>query len=378
MPYLIVRQDISRMQVDAVVSPTPQSMLPGDGGASGAIFAAAGPELARACALLGRCPVGQASLTPGYLLPAAHVIHAPSPRWQDGTRGEEAQLRSAWQAALALAARHGFDTVAFPLLGAGAHGFPHEVALHVAAGEINSFLLRLDRDMTIYLAVFSRSAYSASQRLAQDVRAYVDDHYVDEHLSRSLQRRRRLREDEEAIGWTLPFSLEDAREAMAPPAYHAPDISAPHAPPDEAMFEKTLRPSPGLGRSRHAKQGHSMPLEAEPGFAARMIALIDSRGMTDPEVYKRANLTKQAFYKVKNELSQPRKSTALALCIGLRLSLSEAEMLLALAGYAFSPASKPDLIVRYFIERRLYDVMEINSVLFQEGFESALLGSASY
>ncbi|NLD34036.1 MAG: RNase III inhibitor [Clostridiales bacterium] len=358
MPYLIVRQDISRMQVDAVVSPTPQSMLPGDGGASGAIFAAAGPELARACALLGRCPVGQASLTPGYLLPAAHVIHAPSPRWQDGTRGEEAQLRSAWQAALALAARHGFDTVAFPLLGAGAHGFPHEVALHVAAGEINSFLLRLDRDMTIYLAVFSRSAYSASQRLAQDVRTYVDDHYVDEHLSRSLQRRRRLREDEEAIGWTLPFSLEDAREAMAPPDYDAADITAPHAPPDASMLEKTLRPSPG--------------------FAARMIALIDSRGMTDPEVYKRANLTKQAFYKVKNELSQPRKSTALALCIGLRLSLSEAEMLLALAGYAFSPASKPDLIVRYFIERRLYDVMEINSVLFQEGFESALLGSASY
>lgn len=368
MPYLIVRQDISRIRVDAIVSPTPQSMLPGDGGASGAIFTAAGPELAKACAMLGPCPVGQAALTPGYQLPATHIIHAPSPRWQGGTQGEETLLRSAWQAALALAERHQFNTVAFPLLGAGAHGFPHGVALQVAASEINRFLLRLDRDATIYLAVFSRHAYNASQKLAQDVRAYVDDHYVDAYLDQ-FRGRRRPREHEETI------SIEYSQDA------------APHAPPDGdmALFEERTerfpppkaRPSislPSLGR-RPEKQSMHSSLKPIPGFAARMIALIDSRGMSDPEVYKRANLTKQAFYKIKNELSQPQKKTALALCIGLKLSLPEAENLMALAGYAFSPASRPDLIVRYFIEHRLYNVMEINSMLFAEGFEKHLLGS---
>lgn len=389
MPFLIVRQDISHMQVDAVVSPTPQSMLPGDGGASGAIFTAAGPDLARACAMLGPCPVGQAALTPGFLLPAKHIIHAPSPRWVDGTKGEEAQLRSAWQAALSLAARHPFDTVAFPLLDAGAHGFPHHIALRVAAGEINSFLLQLDRELTIYLAVFSRRALTASQKLTQDVREYVDDLYVDERLSRARGWRSRMAE-EEAVRWDRRRQDSDAQDSYTPTEYFPGDITAPHAPLDSTQIEEGIgdaspsppraRPSfprPDFGKIQHKRSAPGPSLETLPGFAARMISLIDSRGMTDPEVYKRANITKQAFYKIKNELSQPRKNTVMALCIGLQLSLPEAESLLALAGYAFSPASKPDLIVRYFIERRLYNIVEINSMLFNQGFENALLGNSS-
>ncbi len=332
MPFIIVRDDLTKMQVDAVVNTTNTKLLQGTGGVSGAIFKAAGETALReACKRIGGCPMGGAVITPGFNLPAAHIIHTPSMVWVDGQHGEEAALRACYRACLLIAREEGFERIAFPLIGSGAHGYPKELALAVATQEINRFLLGFDGDMTVYLAVFGHRAFALSKKLTDEVHEYIDDHYVDLRPDR----RRQLTEDDYPA-MAVQGAMQEAEMAM---------------PMD-------------------------LEIAAEPSFAKALTGFIDSHQLTDPEVYKRANITKQNFYKIKTEKCQPKKTTALALCVALQLDLDETVSFLQLAGYALSPASRPDLIVRYFISRGVYDVMEINSVLFVQGFEKCLLGSA--
>ena len=345
--FIIVRDDLTRMHVDAVVNTTNVKLQPGDGGVSAAIFKAAGFDALRTtCEAIGGCAPGSAVVTPGFGLPAGHIIHTSSAVWQDGHHGEEFILRSCYRACLKAAAQASFESLAFPLIGAGAHGYPRDLALTAATKEINSFLLSYDGDMTVYLAVFDRRAFSLSKKLTNEVHEYIDDYYVDARPDRRRQRYdAELREMtrmnyQNAADWPM-MALEDTMVAypqMAPPP-----------------FSETL---------------------SEPSFAQAMIHYIDSHNMTDPDVYKRANITKQNYYKIKMEKGHPKKPTVLALCVAMRLDLQNTVELMAIAGYAFSPAIRADLIVRYFISTGVHDVMEINSVLFAEGCEKSLLGSA--
>jgi O-acetyl-ADP-ribose deacetylase (regulator of RNase III)/DNA-binding XRE family transcriptional regulator len=322
------------MHVDAVVNTANVKLQQGKGGVSGAIFEAAGVEsLREACLRIGGCAFGNAVVTPGFNLPAAHIIHTPSMVWIDGFHSEEAVLRSCYQACLRLAAFEGYGNVAFPLIGSGAHGYPKQLALTVATQEINSFLLAYDGDMTVYLAVFGHRAFALSKKLADEVHEYIDDHYVDERPDR----RRRLTEAD----YMMPMMAEGEK---------ANDFCM-SAPPESEIA-------------------------TEPPFAQVMMKYIDSHHMTDPEVYNRANITKQSYFKIKTEKCRPKKPTALALCVAMKLTLQETIHFLQLAGYALSPSSRQDLIVQYFISRNIYNVFEINSVLFDQGFEKYQLGSA--
>jgi O-acetyl-ADP-ribose deacetylase (regulator of RNase III) len=345
MPFIIVRDDLTKMHVDAVVNTTNVKLQPGDGGVSAAIFKAAGFNALRAaCDDIGGCALGSAVVTPGFDMPAGHIIHTPSMVWQDGHHGEEFILRSCYRSCLKAAAQASFESLAFPLIGAGAHGYPRELALTAATKEINSFLLSYDGDMTVYLAVFDHRAFSLSRKLTDEVHEYIDDHYVDARPDRRYQRRE--------------AELSRAMEAME-------DMDSS---PILNLEERTI------GYSRMAPPlSETLP---EPSFAQAMIHYIDSHNMTDPDVYKRANITKQNYYKIKMEKSRPKKPTVLALCVAMRLDLRNTVELMALAGYAFSPAIRADLIVRYFISTGVHDVMEINSVLFAEVCEKSLLGSA--
>lgn len=330
MPLEIVRNDITKMAVDAIVNAAKESLL-GGGGVDGCIHRAAGPELLQECRTLGGCRTGEAKLTGAYRLPCKYVIHTVGPVWNGGKYGEREQLASCYRSSLALAKKHGCETVAFPLISSGVFGYPKDQALRVAVDTIGEFLLH--NDMTVYIVIFSRTAYQISSKLFADIAEYVDDHYVDVHTDSQRERLRRM-----SILESRTLSADAAAAPMAAGGL------------DEALAH----------------------LDA--GFSETLLKLIDRSGKKDSEIYKKANVDRKLFSKIRNNPDyKPSKATAIAFAIALKLSLPETRDLIARAGYALSPSSKFDVIIEYFIMQRDYDIFKINEALF--AFDQSLLGA---
>lgn len=331
MPLHIVRNDITTMKVDAIVNAANESLL-GGGGVDGAIHRAAGPELLAECRTLGGCQTGRAKLTRAYRLPAKYVIHTVGPVWRGGGHGEQELLASAYRSALELALAHGCGSAAFPLLSSGAYGYPKAQALKTAVDTIGDFLL--GHDMTVYLVVYDRAAYDIGGKLFADIAAYIDDRYVDVHTdSRETQRRRMA---------MASMPMEEAECMPAPCAMAPPGL-------DEVLSK------------------------LDESFSQMLLRKIDERGMTDAQCYKKANIDRKLFSKIRSDVYyKPSKPTAMAFAVALELPLDEARELLSKAGFAFSHASKFDIIVEYFIARENYNIFEINEALF--AFEQSLLG----
>ena len=329
MPLQIVRNDITTMKVDAIVNAANESLL-GGGGVDGAIHRAAGPQLLEECRTLGGCKTGQAKITRGYRLPAQYVIHTVGPIWQGGGHGEEALLTSAYRSSLELAAAHHCETVAFPLISSGVYGYPKDQALQVAVNTIRDFLQ--SHDLTVYLVIFDRAAYTIGGKLFQEITAYIDDRYVEAHSS--------------------PYEEERRRMAAS---------SVPMSAPAPAMFGSLLGElDQVLG-------------QLDESFSQMLLRKIDESGMTDAQCYKKANIDRKLFSKIRSDVHyKPSKPTAMAFAVALELPLDQARELLKKAGYAFSPASKFDIIVEYFITHKNYDIFQINQALF--AFDQSLLG----
>ena len=330
MPLQIVRNDITKMQVDAIVNAANETLL-GGSGVDGAIHQAAGPELLAECRTLHGCKTGQAKITKGYHLPAKFVIHTVGPVWEGGSYGERELLVSAYRSSLELALEHRCETMAFPLISSGVFGYPKDQALKVAVDTIGDFLLQ--HDMTVYLVIFDKAAYTIGGKLFSDIAAYIDDRYAEEHTdSDEEQLRRRFRvlasapmPEAEAAPAAAPSSLNEALEMM-----------------DESFSQMLLRK-------------------------------IDEAGLTDAECYKRANVDRRLFSKIRSDIHyKPSKPTAMAFAVALELPLEEAREMLQKAGFAFSHASKFDIIVEYFIAHRNYNIFEINEALF--AFDQSMLG----
>ena len=329
MPLEIVRNDITKMSVDAIVNAAKESLL-GGGGVDGCIHRAAGPELLQECRTLGGCRTGEAKITGAYRLPCKYVIHTVGPVWNGGEYGEREQLASCYRTSLALAKEHCCETVAFSLISSGIFGYPKDQALRVAVDTIGEFLLH--NDMTVYIVIFSRTAYQISSKLFADIAEYVDDHYVDAHTDSQRERLRRMS--------VLESRTLSADAAAAPMAVGGLDSLLAH-------------------------------LDA--GFSETLLKLIDRSGKKDAEVYKKANVDRKLFSKIRNNPDyKPSKATAIAFAIALELSLPETRDLIARAGYALSPSSKFDVIIEYFIMQRDYDIFKINEALF--AFDQSLLG----
>ena len=341
MPFEIIRNDITKMKVDAIVNAANRSLL-GGGGVDGAIHRAAGPQLLAECRTLGGCETGEAKLTKGYRLPVKYIIHTVGPIWHGGGHGERELLASCYRNALALALAHDCESVAFPLISAGAYGYPKDQAMAVAVEVISQFLF--EHDMTVYLVVFGRTEFSTGKKLFRDVQEYIDDVYAETHVMKNVERsRQRLWQQDEEAALRLDRELSTFYSDAAMPSAAQPD------------WDKMLR-------------------QTDEGFSEALLRLIDERGITDAQCYKRANVSRKLFSKIRsNPGYRPSKPTVFAFAVALELSLPETKTFLGKAGFALSHSSKFDIILEYFIKNHRYDVYEINEVLFQ--FDMPLLGS---
>lgn len=340
MPLEIVRNDITTMKVDAIVNAANESLL-GGGGVDGCIHRAAGPELLAECRTLGGCRTGNAKITGGYRLPAKYVIHTVGPVYRDGLHGEKALLESCYRESLSLALENECRTVAFPLISSGVYGYPKDQALKVAIDIISSFLL--ENDMTVYIVIFDRKAYRISEKLFSDISEYIDDNYVEKHTEPKAERLRRQK-----------LNLFEADMICA-----------------TAKICETTKIS---GFENCTDELNRLLKQTDESFSQMLLRKIDEKGLTDAQCYKKANIDRKLFSKIRSDkFYKPSKPTVIAFAIALELSLDETEDMLRKAGFALSHSNKFDIIIEYFINRGIYNIFEINEVLF--AFDQNLLGA---
>ncbi len=332
MPLRIVRNDITKMAVDAIVNAANESLL-GGGGVDGAIHRAAGPSLLEECRSLGGCKTGKAKITGGYDLPCKYVIHTVGPIYKDGKSGEKALLESCYRESLALAWENGCESVAFPLISSGIYGYPKDQALKVAIDVIGSFLL--ENDMTVFVVVFDKESYKISEKLFFDISEYIDDNYAKEHKDLRYER----------------MGMNMCSKAAEP-----------------ADFEYCC-----LGSAPYDGGLDDALSSIDESFSQMLLRKIDEKGMTDAQCYKRANIDRKLFSKIRSDVHyKPSKPTAIAFAIALELSLEETADMLKKAGFALSHSNKFDIIIEFFIKNENYNIFEINEALF--AFDQSLLG----
>ena len=341
MSFQVIRNDITTMRVDAIVNTANPYPIIGQGTDS-SIHEKAGPQLLQARKAVGNIAVGQAAITPAFDLHAKYVIHTVGPVWEDGNYGEEQLLRSCYDNSLSLAVQHKCKSIAFPLISSGNYGFPKDTVLQIAISAFSNFLI--EQDMKIYLVVFDQTAFKLSEKLFQDVDSYIDQHYVDTHekaaygiaeANRQSYRRRR-----QMVEQSVTVESCAAMPMAAPKASSLPDFLE----------------------------------QADTGFSETLLKLIDQAGYKDSFVYKKAHVSKQHFSKIRNNPNyKPTKETAIAFALALELDVAQTNDLIGRAGYTLSNSSKFDLIIRYFIELKKYDIVEINLALYE--FDQTLLGT---
>jgi O-acetyl-ADP-ribose deacetylase (regulator of RNase III) len=326
MPLEMVRHDITKMNVDAIVNAANTGLRMG-GGVCGAIFSAAGArELQAACDQIGDCKTGEAVITDGFNLDAKYIIHTPGPIWDGGTRQEDALLKACYLNSLELAKNHQCESIAFPLISTGIYGFPKEEALQIAVSAISSFLV--NHDMLVYLVVFDKRSFGLTKKLFSSINEYIDEHYVDE--AEILFNRNREEH----------YILEQQQDQFQEAEYSLVDLLD----------------------------------QLNESFSDRLLRFIDEKGLTDVETYKRANIDRRLFSKIRNDADYtPKKKTAVAFAIALQLSLAETNELLEAAGYTLSRSSKFDVIIEFFVQQANYNIHEINGALF--AFEQPILGA---
>lgn len=335
MPLKIIRQDITKIKCDAIVNPTDPHYSHG-GGVDAQIHAAAGVELYQACMEQGTLSVGNAIITSAFSLPCKHVIHTVGPVWKDGHHGEENDLRSCYSECLKLALKNKCKSMAIPLIASGTFGFPKDRVLRIAMDAIGEFLL--DHEMRVYIVVYDKEATAISLQLFADVQMFIDDNYVDRRYSfpsAASKRCASMPDDEREYSFSIGMGVDGLLDS-------------------KWTIENLLN-------------------QIDESFSEMLLRKIDESGMTDAECYKKANIDRKLFSKIRSDKEyRPSKNTVLAFAIALKLPLYETQDMLAKAGFALSHSSKFDIIVEYFIEREQYDLFTINETLL--AFDQKLLG----
>lgn len=356
MPFEIVRNEIVNMQADAVVNTANPNPVIGSGVDSG-IHKKAGHELLAARQKIGCIDFGDAVITPGFGLEAKYVIHTVGPIWEDGNHEEDQILSSCYRKSLALAKEYECESVAFPLIATGNYGFPKPLALQIAVREISTFLL--ENEMQIYLVVFGKEAFALSEKLFKSVTSYIDENYI---------RSKRLDEYGTERVYGSRFETRRIRERLKGRNRTHKDIC-----PSQAS-EKCLNMSVGAAVPMDSDDWGQLLKDLDAGFSETLLQLIDRTGKKDSEIYKKANVDRKLFSKIRNNMDyKPSKTTALAFAFALELDVNETKDFIGRAGFALSHSSKFDVIVEYFLVNRNYNVFELNEVLF--AFDQPLIGA---
>lgn len=338
MPLQIIRNDITKIECDAIVNAANETLL-GGGGVDGAIHRGAGKELLEECKTLGGCKTGKAKITRGYKLPCKYVIHTVGPVWRGGSYDERKQLESCYKNSLALAKENNCESVAFPIISSGVYGYPMDEAMKVAVDTIGSFLLNIHDDMLVYIVVYNKTAVSIGNKLFTDITEYIDDNYVAEHTDVYCHR------------MSMPY----------------PGIAL-----DKDIDSDDIIDSYDIPVSDSIDDWVNNVIDES--FSEMLLRKIDEQGMKDSECYKKANIDRKLFSKIRsNPQYKPSKTTAIAFAIALELSLDETKDMLMKAGYALSHSNKFDIIIEYFISKGNYNIFEINEALF--AFDQSLLGA---
>ncbi|MBQ9031808.1 MAG: macro domain-containing protein [Parasporobacterium sp.] len=363
MSLRIIRNDITKMRCDAIVNTANARPVVGRG-CDTAVYEAAGYRelLDYRKTKIGRREEGEAFLTPGFRLNARYIIHTVSPAYRGGNEEEELRLRACYRNSLALAREYHLKSIAFPLIATGSFQYPKEEGMRIAVDEIHAFLLQYE--MEVFLVVFDDQAVRLGRRIDPKLESYIDDHYY------------RLREQELTSAAREPLARPEASAVRGP--LSRPKASASRKIEDTARIELSQMPPPSFLNGKPAEApsfyaGHESRLAERMNhlsdtFSEYLMYLIESKGMSNAEVYKRAIVDKKVFSKIKNNKdAHPQKMTAMCLCIGAKLNIDETRDLLARAGYALSPSSRTDVIFSYFIENRIYDMIELDIQLEEYG-----------
>lgn len=342
MPLQIIRQDITKMQVDAIVNTTNQEMI-GYSGVDLAVHTAAGSELDKFCRELTPLGLGTAKITPAFNLPCKYIIHTSGPVWEGGDNGETELLVSCYNECLKLAKENNCEIVAFPLISSGAYGYPKDKVLKIAISTISTFLF--DNEMTVYLLVYDKKSYELSEKLFSGIESYIDDNYARRYAGRffnaAFSREKRLSEE-------VDYSRAMSYECM----------SAPCTQEDYAPAPCSVGSTP--------KQSLEDFIKLDESFALKLIKLVDAKGISDVQCYKKANVSKQTWHKLMTDKHyKPNKKTAISFAVALELSLDETQNLLSSVGFILSDSNLFDVIIKYCLENKIYDVFEIDSALFK-------------
>lgn len=338
MSFEIVRNDITNIHVDAIVNAANQYPIIGHG-IDFAIHKKAGPHLLLDRLKIGKLHYGEVAITKAYQLHAKYVIHAASPIWKNNPQKDIPLLKNCYQKALELAFKYQCESIAFPLLSAGNHGFPSNIALKVALDTIQSFLMH--HDIHIILVVFNKNIFHLSEKLFHSIQSYIDETYIQE----------KTKEEYEIVDHQS-YDIEELQKTR----YRSQQSSAL-----AGSFPTT----------RHLSD---LMKELDETFSESLIRLIDQKGLKDPDVYKKANVDRKLFNKIKlNKDYKPSKKTCIAFALALELNLDETKDFIGKAGYALTHSSKFDIIIEYFILQQNYNIFEINEVLF--AFDQPLIGA---
>ena len=387
MPFQIIRHDITKVTADGIVnSANPRPIYAS--GTDSAIYKAAGAgQLLAERKKIGDIAVGDVAVTPAFNLKAKYIFHTVGPVWYGGGNGELDALASCYRKTLNKAAELGCESIAFPLISTGVYGFPKDKALEIALREISAFLE--DHEMEVTLVVLDRSSFELSKELVEEVKQYITEHYVAEQtqeeyghigyserewerLQADLRWREQRRKEELFPEGTLLNSAEGqkARPSGRPKRKERESADILHTgirADKAAPAAKEKRPVTVTGSISPKQSLEEVMRNVEDGFQPTLFRLIDERGMTDPQVYHRANLDRKLFSKIRNDRNyNPKKSTVIALAFALRLNIDETTDLLRRAGYALSPGNLSDIIVEYFIRSGEYDLFKVNAYLFDQ------------
>lgn len=372
MPFKIVRNDLTKMQVDVIVNTANEAPIYSTGTDTAVYKAAGETELLRERKKIGYMEEGEVAITPGFKLPAKYIIHAVSPCYIDGTFDEEKKLRDCYRKSLQLAAKYECKSIAFPLIATGSFGYPKEEGMRIALDEINAFLMK--QDMLVYLVVFDTKATQLGLNLYPDLEEYIDHNYVCDKREEEYGDRYfgSVRKDDP--GYDAYRRQRNDLEGKLKRVSNKKQIESPVFEVEECIKESVCESDVMLDDDYFdAWEETESALEERmrhmsDTFQEYLLYLIESKGFSNAEVYKRAIVTKKLFSKIKlNPNYHPDKATAMRLCVGAKLNIDETKDLLARAGYALSPCDKRDIIFSFFIERNIFDMIEIDIALEEHG-----------